>query len=162
MNTACLLTPLGSALITEDEGFITSVRISDDGTPAVWPTGNTILDKAAAQLTEYFAGIRRVFDLPLRQSGTAFQQSVWQQLLRTAFGQTCSYAQLSAQMQNPLAIRAIASANGKNDLWIIVPCHRIIGADGSLTGYAGGLWRKKWLLNHEAAVCGKGQMQLSL
>jgi methylated-DNA-[protein]-cysteine S-methyltransferase len=161
METACITTPLGAAVITEDDGFIISVKVTDDPAAIVTGTGNAVLNMAIQQLNEYFEGKRHDFNLPLKQAGTPFQHSVWQQLMETAFGDTCSYTQLSAQMKNPLAIRAIASANGKNKLWIIVPCHRIIGADGSLTGYAGGLWRKQWLLKHEAAVCGKGQMQLT-
>ncbi|GAB2687466.1 methylated-DNA--[protein]-cysteine S-methyltransferase [Mucilaginibacter koreensis] len=162
METACMATPLGVAIITENEGYITSVKVTDEPAEVLTSTENAVLNMAISQLNEYFEGRRRAFDLPLKQAGTPFQQSVWQHLMETGFGDTCSYTQLSAQMKNPLAIRAIASANGKNNLWIIVPCHRIIGANGSLTGYAGGLWRKQWLLNHEATVCGKGQMQLSL
>ena len=115
---------------------------------------------AVEQLDEYFAGKRKVFDFPFRQAGSDFQQEVWQCLLTIGYGKTISYLQQSKLMKNPLAIRAIASANGKNHLAIIVPCHRVIGSDGGLTGYAGGMWRKKWLLEHEARVMGSGQTSL--
>jgi methylated-DNA-[protein]-cysteine S-methyltransferase len=100
------------------------------------------------------------FDLPLNQPGSHFQQQVWEQLLKITYGNTLPICQQSQQMKNPLAIRAIAAANGRNNLWILVPCHRVIGSNGSLTGYAGGLWRKKWLLEHEAHVMGVGQTKL--
>ncbi len=119
-----------------------------------------LLKLAAKQLDEYFAGERKVFDFPIKQPGSSFQQEVWQCLLQIGYGKTISYLQQSKMMNNPLAIRAIASSNGRNDLAIIVPCHRVIGSDGSLTGYAGGLWRKKWLLEHEAKVLGVGQTKL--
>jgi methylated-DNA-[protein]-cysteine S-methyltransferase len=159
MYTTHHLTPLGTVQITADDEFITSVTIE----PKVIyeQTGNhSLLQLATKQLDEYFSGDRVNFDLPLQQIGTPFQQEVWQELLRIRYGKTMSYAQLSKEMKNPLAIRAIAAANGKNKLWIIVPCHRVIGSDGSLTGYAGGLWRKQWLLEHEARVSGQGQTKL--
>ena len=109
-----------------------------------------LLSLTKAQLQEYFAGERRNFELPLKQLGTDFQQKVWQLLLQIPFGKTISYNDLSKQYGDLKAIRAVASANGKNNLAIIVPCHRVIGSNQSLTGYAGGLWRKKWLLEHEA------------
>lgn len=108
-----------------------------------------LLQKCIDQLNEYFSGKRKTFDLPLNQEGTQFQQQVWQLLLQIPFGKTISYHQLATQYGDLKAIRAVASANGKNNLAIIVPCHRVIGSNQSLTGYAGGLWRKKWLLEHE-------------
>ena len=152
---------MGIARIIAEDGFITSVSIRDEQIE-VLPTDDELLLKAMQQLAEYFAGNRKVFDLPIKQQGTDFQQSVWEQLLKIDYGKTISYSQQSKLMKNPLGIRAIAAANGKNHLWIIVPCHRVIGADGSLTGYAGGLWRKKWLLAHEARVMGVGQTTLFL
>jgi methylated-DNA-[protein]-cysteine S-methyltransferase len=152
-------TTIGFARIEDADGYISSVKAyeiaGDDATEAT-----PVLQLAAQQLDEYFAGERQIFDFPIRQKGTNFQQEVWKGLCDIEYGKTISYAQQSKRMQNPLAIRAIASANGKNDLWIIVPCHRVIGSDGSLTGYAGGLWRKKWLLAHEARVLGVGQTSL--
>ena len=106
--------------------------------------------QTAHQLTEYFAGSRRVFELPIRQSGSPFQTRIWQLLHQIPYGKTISYTTLAKQYGDLKAIRAVASANGKNNLAIIVPCHRVIGTNQSLTGYAGGLWRKQWLLAHEA------------
>jgi methylated-DNA-[protein]-cysteine S-methyltransferase len=111
--------------------------------------GKKILQKCIIQLDEYFAGERKIFDLPIQQKGTDFQQKVWKGLVQIPFGKTISYLQFAQQLGNVKAIRAAASANGRNELCIVVPCHRVIGSDGSLTGYAGGLLRKKWLLDHE-------------
>ncbi|MBK9109511.1 MAG: methylated-DNA--[protein]-cysteine S-methyltransferase [Saprospiraceae bacterium] len=111
---------------------------------------NESLELLVKQLDEYFHKTIRQFDLPLHLLGTEFQQKVWIQLLQIPFGQTISYEKLSLKMEQPLAIRAIANANGQNPIAILVPCHRVIGKDGSLTGYAGGMWRKQWLLEHES------------
>ncbi|MCD8740043.1 methylated-DNA--[protein]-cysteine S-methyltransferase [Mucilaginibacter roseus] len=154
-------TPLGVARITDDDGFISAISIRDEDIKTNEPE-TELLKTAAQQFDEYFAGKRKDFDFPIRQAGTEFQQKVWRQLLQIPYGSTTSYAALSNQMKSPLAIRAIASANGKNNLWIVVPCHRVIGSDGSLTGYAGGLWRKQWLLEHEARIAGTGQTKLAL
>jgi len=108
------------------------------------------LEDCVIQINEYFEGYRKQFDLKLNPEGTNFQKKVWQQLQKIPFGKTISYLELSKQLGDVKAIRAVANANGKNPIWIIVPCHRVIGSDGSLTGYAGGLHRKKWLLNHES------------
>ncbi|RKR82695.1 methylated-DNA-[protein]-cysteine S-methyltransferase [Mucilaginibacter gracilis] len=153
-------TPLGIARITETDGFISAVSVLDN-CPEDEQCTSPLLQQAANQLDEYFAGTRRAFDFPFKQNGTDFQQQVWHQLMNIGYAETISYTQQSQRMQNPLAIRAIAAANGKNNLWIIVPCHRVIGANGSLTGYAGGIWRKKWLLQHEAMVAGIGQTKLA-
>ncbi len=154
-------TPVGIAKISAEGDYITSVTITDDDELIIEEPSSEVLRMAIRQLDEYFAGKRQKFDLPIKQSGTDFQQQVWQQLLNIDYGATISYAQLSNQMKSPLAIRAIAAANGKNNLWIVVPCHRVIGSDGSLTGYAGGLWRKQWLLEHEATTLGIGQIKMS-
>jgi len=153
-------TPVGVARITETDGFISSVSILDT-IPEMEEVSSPLIERAIQQLDEYFAGIRREFDLPLKHEASAFQQQVWDTLLKIDYGKTISYQQQSEMMNNPLAIRAIASANGKNPWWLVVPCHRVIGADGSLTGYGGGLWRKRWLLAHEARVAGIGQMSLN-
>lgn len=97
-----------------------------------------------------FSGQRTDFDLLLRPQGTAFQQRVWQSLTQIPHGKTTTYLNQAKELGDVKAIRAVASANGKNPLWILVPCHRVVGSDGSLTGYAGGVWRKKWLLEHES------------
>jgi methylated-DNA-[protein]-cysteine S-methyltransferase len=109
-----------------------------------------LIDLCFSQLDEYFSGARTEFDLPLDLRGTDFQQRVWKLLLNIPFGETTSYLDLSKKYGDTNTLRAIGSANGKNPVSIIVPCHRVIGNDGSLTGYAGGLWRKKWLLEHES------------
>ncbi|RYY21015.1 MAG: methylated-DNA--[protein]-cysteine S-methyltransferase [Sphingobacteriaceae bacterium] len=151
--------PIGMIRIGETEAQISSIIFMEEEADLIQPE-NELLKTVCNQLHEYFAGKRSTFDFPVAQTGTAFQQQVWQEIDKVGFGKTQSYAQLSAQFGNPLAIRAIASANGKNKLWIVVPCHRIIGTNGELIGYAGGLWRKKWLLQHEAVVCGKAQITL--
>ena len=106
----------------------------------------------AAQLNDYFTGKRTTFDVTLATHGTAFQQAVWQALTEVPFGQTQSYSDIAHALNNPKAVRAVGAANGKNPISIIVPCHRIIGANGKLTGYAGGLERKQWLLEHEGLI----------
>jgi len=152
-------TPIGFARIEDDGNKICSVTVLEHtGTDSTTPTA--LVQLAANQLDEYFKGERKAFDFPYQQTGTDFQQQVWQNLCNVNYAETISYAQLSKRMKNPLAIRAIAAANGKNNLWIVVPCHRIIGSDGSLTGYAGGLWRKQWLLDFEAKNAGVGQTTL--
>ena len=149
METAYIATPIGTAEIKGDENGIYSVSISD-AEQKVSETIPEILKLATAQLEEYFSGGRQDFNLKLNAVGTEFQKKVWKIILEIPFGKTISYMELSKIFGDVKAIRAIASANGKNPLWIFIPCHRIIGADGSLTGYSGGLWRKKWLLEHES------------
>jgi methylated-DNA-[protein]-cysteine S-methyltransferase len=160
MDEVYYQTPVGFAHITADDNFITKISIRDE-VHEVKQVTSPVLNLTIKQLDEYFAGERKIFDLPINQPGTDFQQRVWQQLLQIPYGVTISYAQMSNQMNSPLAIRAIAAANGKNNLWIVVPCHRVIGSNGSLTGYAGGLWRKQWLLDHEASITGTGQTKLA-
>ena len=111
--------------------------------------GNTHIELVKGQLTEYFASNRSTFTVPLDTPGTDFQQKVWQELVQIKAGKTASYAQIATSIGNPNAVRAVARANGMNKVSIIIPCHRVIGSDGSLTGYGGGLPRKKWLLDHE-------------
>lgn len=152
-------TPIGFARIEDEADLVCSITVHENAGDDITNPSPAIL-AAARQLDEYFAGERLEFDFPFRQKGSDFQQSVWKHLCDISYGKTISYAQLSKRMNNPLAIRAIASANGKNSLWIVVPCHRVIGSDGNLTGYAGGLWRKQWLLEHEARIQGFGQTSL--
>ncbi len=148
METVAINTPLGIAQITGDANGITQISVIDEGdVSSEIPTG---LQNAVTELNDYFQGKRTHFDFKLNPKGTEFQQKVWQALLEIPYGKTCSYMDLSKKIGDVKAIRAVASANGKNPLWIVVPCHRVIGTDGSLTGYAGGLWRKKWLLEHES------------
>src|SRR5665213_1332705 len=143
MFAAYFQTPVGVARITEEDNFITSISILD-GPFDITPVESPLLKLAIEQLNEYFAGGRKIFDLPLKQSGSEFQQKVWDELLKIDYGANISYLQQSKLMRNPLGIRAIAAANGRNRLWVVVPCHMVIGSNGSLTGYAGGLWRKQW------------------
>ena len=111
-----------------------------------------VIAQCVSELTEYFNGARQCFNVPVHQEGTAFQKSVWNELLSVPFGKTMSYLELSRRLGNVKAIRAAASTNGKNQIAIIVPCHRIIGSNHDLVGYGGGLSKKRWLLAHEAKV----------
>ncbi|MDR6969046.1 methylated-DNA-[protein]-cysteine S-methyltransferase [Flavobacterium arsenatis] len=148
MQTAYIKSPLGITEIIGDENGISSISVLDSEKEITKEIPG-VLKEAVAELQEYFAGNRNDFTFKLNPKGTDFQQKVWQELLNIPFGKTISYLELSKKLGDVKAIRAVASANGKNPLWIVVPCHRVIGTDGSLTGYAGGLWRKKWLLEHE-------------
>ncbi len=112
------------------------------------------IQQCLKQMDEYFAGQRRVFDFPFGQEGTPFQKKVWNELLNIPFGKVISYLELSKRIGDPKAIRAVGTSNGKNQLCIVVPCHRVIGSDGKLVGYGGGQWRKRWLLDHEAKYAG--------
>lgn len=149
METAYIKTPLGVAKIEGDELGVQTIIVldSDEKLSDIIPE---VLEDAVYQLREYFEGARKEFSLTLNPEGTEFQKSVWKALERIPYGKTLSYLEFSKILGDPKAIRAVASANGRNPLWIVVPCHRVIGSDGSLTGYAGGLHRKKWLLEHES------------
>jgi methylated-DNA-[protein]-cysteine S-methyltransferase len=147
MEITNIKTPLGITKIMGDENGISVISVSDEG--EISEQIPAVLQEAVSQLMAYFEGKRTTFDFKLNPKGTEFQQKVWNGLLEIPFGKTMSYLELSKKLGDVKAIRAVASANGKNPLWIVVPCHRVIGTDGSLTGYAGGLWRKKWLLEHE-------------
>ena len=146
--------PIGRLLLTSDGTALTGLYMEPsrkaqctDG----WIEDVSVapLSATVRQLTEYFEGARREFDLPLRLQGTAFQQRVWRELTEIPYGQTWSYGQLAHRIDKPRASRAVGLANGRNPISILVPCHRVIGADGSLTGYGGGIERKRWLLVHE-------------
>ncbi len=143
-------TPLGITAIKGDTGGILSVSVLKAEIAAPSVEVPDLLEDAVAQLREYFAGTRQLFKLKLNLKGTDFQKNVWRELLNIPYGKTISYLELSKRLGDVKAIRAVAAANGQNPFWIVVPCHRVIGSDGSLTGYAGGLWRKKWLLEHES------------
>jgi methylated-DNA-[protein]-cysteine S-methyltransferase len=117
-------------------------------------TSNAVVEKAVRQIKEYFAGDRREFDVPVDAQGTPFQKAVWRRLLEIPYGRTASYRDIARSLGNPKAVRAVGGANGRNPIAIIVPCHRIIGSDGSLTGYGSGIWRKEWLLEHEGWSAG--------
>jgi len=163
--------PIGRLLLQTDGVSLTGLYMDVAGRP---PPGMNDrqedanagpLPEAARQLEEYFAGTRRDFDLPLHLQGTQFQQRVWRALTEIPYGATWSYGELAKRIGNPNASRAVGLANGRNPISILVPCHRVIGADGSLTGYGGGLQRKQWLLAHErasrsAAACTHGARAL--
>ncbi len=149
MSNCTIETPLGIAKIIGDEDGISSVTIlnSNEIITEIIPEE---LQDCIYQLKEYFNGEREHFSIKLNPQGTEFQKRVWEELQIIPYGKTLSYLELSKQLGDVKAIRAVANANGKNPLWIIVPCHRVIGSDGSLIGYAGGLHRKQWLLEHES------------
>ena len=148
---------LGLIKINISNGFINEVSFIKNGkepelstdTNKLHAAESKIFQKCTRQLDEYFSGKRKIFDLPIYQEGTDFQQNVWKELIQIPYGKTITYLQLAQRIGNVKAIRAAAAAKGRNLLWIIVPCHRVIGSNGSLTGYAGGLPMKKWLLEHE-------------
>ncbi len=156
-----LKSPLGLIKLTATEETVNSVLFVFPDTEMEPENSNAILEECKKQLKEYFAGKRKEFDVPIYQEGTEFQKRVWDELMKIHFGETISYHQLAEALGDVKSIRAVGSANGKNKISIIVPCHRVIGADGSLTGYAGGLWRKEWLLKHEAKHSGK-ELQMEL
>lgn len=149
MEQTSFATPIGTMKLEMDQGAIKLLEFTDDEL-AQEPKdlSQSTLD-AVAQLMAYFDGELTSFDLPIAPDGTEFQKKVWQELLKIPFGKTISYQEMANRLGDPLVIRAAASANGKNPIAIIIPCHRVIGSNGSLTGYAGGLHRKKWLLAHE-------------
>ncbi|WP_040280671.1 methylated-DNA--[protein]-cysteine S-methyltransferase [Psychroserpens damuponensis] len=149
METCIIKSPLGFTKICGDDDGISQVTIlnSEDKETDIIPAQ---LEDCVIQLREYFEGTRTTFDLKLNAQGTAFQNVIWELLQEIPYGKTISYLQLSKRLGDVKAIRAVANANGKNPLWIIVPCHRVIGSDGKLTGYAGGIHRKQWLIEHES------------
>jgi methylated-DNA-[protein]-cysteine S-methyltransferase len=141
-------TPIGIARIVGDEGGISSISVIDGKDESSNNIPDCLKD-CVTQLEEYFQGTRKSFNLNLNPQGTEFQKEVWRSLQQIPYGETITYLKQSEEFGDVKAIRAIAAANGKNPLWIVIPCHRVIGSNGSLTGYAGGLWRKRWLLEHE-------------
>ncbi len=146
------VTPVGMLCIAEEGGALVSVNITrdtDQGMPDGTKKETPLLRQAAAQLAEYFAGKRTQFALPLAPQGTAFQKKVWDALCAIPYGETRSYQEIAAQIGNAKACRAVGGANNRNPLMILIPCHRVIGRDGSLVGYGGGLWVKQYLLELE-------------
>jgi len=146
--------PVGILKIVGTEDYISEVSFHDktqklEGKKKHLPP---LLIQCVEQLIQYFNGVRRQFELPIHQPGTAFQQGVWNELMTILYGKTISYQELAVKTGDSKATRAVANANGKNNVVIIVPCHRVIGSNHDLVGYSGGLWRKKWLLEHEAKV----------
>ena len=150
--------PLGDLLAVRDEHGLTGLYLSTGTHPKLvdpaWIRDDSAFDDVRGQLAEYFAGERRGFSVPLNPAGTPFQQRVWAALRDIPYGETTSYGKTAAAVGAPDATRAVGRANGQNPISIIVPCHRVVGANGSLTGYGGGLDAKRWLLAHEAAHTG--------
>ena len=160
MKNAYYESPIGLMQISGSDELINSlIFVEKLNLPA--GDSNSYLDYCITQLSEYFDGTRKEFHLNLKPEGSLFQLKVWDSLLKIPFGTTKTYLWQSKELGNELAIRAVANANRRNRISVIVPCHRVIGSDGTLTGYAGGLWRKKWLLEHEANYS-KREHQLNL
>jgi len=151
--------PAGPLVIAADDTGLRHIEFYQNRHPADradWRGGdNDVLQATEAQLDEYFAGARTLFDLPLAPHGTAFQRDVWQELARIPYGETISYVQLAQRVGKPTASRAVGAANGRNPLPIVLPCHRVIGADGAMTGFGGGLPMKEFLLRLEGAMPGE-------
>jgi len=156
-SVSVLDSPIGLLGVRVDDDALTGVHMGEPG----WEvrTGSReeelLAAEVARQLSSYFAGERTAFDLPLRPQGTVFQREVWEALCTIPFAETASYRDIAEQVRRPAAVRAVGQANGRNPISVIVPCHRVIGASGALTGYGGGLDRKQWLLRHEADVAGR-------
>jgi methylated-DNA-[protein]-cysteine S-methyltransferase len=152
--------PLGQLLVSGDDTGVTGLYLPSGKNATAphpdWQRDDAALEPAAIQLREYFAGTRQEFDLALNAAGTVFQRRVWAALREIPYGRTASYGETAAAIGAPTASRAVGLANGQNPISIIVPCHRVVGADGSLTGYGGGLDAKRWLLAHEATHAGVG------
>lgn len=151
VHTAYYSSPVGLLEITGTEEGILGVHFMDVKKKAS-STIHPCLKECIYQLDEYFKGIRKEFGLKLSPKGTAFQLKVWEQLLTVPFGRTASYLDISKLIGDVKATRAVGTANGCNPIAVIIPCHRVIGADGKLVGYGGGIKRKEWLLNHESAI----------
>ena len=152
MHYSTLTTPIGELLlIADDDGALTAVHLPGrHGSTDGLQRNDALLEPARRQLTEYFAGERTEFDLSLRPTGAPFQFRVWEKLATIPYGETVSYGEIARELGHPTASRAVGAANGRNPIAIVVPCHRVIGANGSLTGYAGGLDQKRALLDLEA------------
>ncbi|MBA2499185.1 MAG: methylated-DNA--[protein]-cysteine S-methyltransferase [Chitinophagaceae bacterium] len=152
--TTCYHSPIGKIKISGTTDYISEVIFADDDVPTIVLSEQLppLLIDCTEQLIQYFQGERRFFELPLNQQGTLFQQEVWTELMSIAYAKTVSYINIARRTGDPKATRAVANANAKNNLCIIVPCHRVIGANNELTGYSGGIWRKKWLLEHEKKI----------
>lgn len=150
-QTTYYKTPIGTAKIIGNKNGIQAVSVLEEDIETSSEIPECLQD-CVKQLEDYFKGKRNSFNLKLNPKGTLFQKKVWEELLNIPFNKTRTYLEQSKALGDVKAIRAVASANGKNPIWIIIPCHRVIGSDGSLTGYAGGIWRKKWLLAHENPV----------
>ena len=158
-----VISPIGTFLVAARGHQIIEVRLpgtwSPSSIPGDWRRDGAVVEPAEVQLAEYFAGSRTAFDLELAPHGTTFQQSVWAALETIPYGATASYREIAVAVGNPNATRAVGMANNRNPIALVIPCHRVIGADGSLTGYGGGLEMKTWLLEHERTVVERGLVQ---
>ena len=152
--------PVGNVVIVGNETEISCVEFMGDSIEISSHYTSKIIEQCALELQEYFTGVRTEFSLSLCQTGTEFQQKTWTQLEAIPFGKTISYLELAQSLGDKKLVRAVGNANGKNKIAILIPCHRVIGANGNLVGYAGELWRKHWLLEHEKSVYGS-ESQLS-
>lgn len=155
-NSILYRSPIGFVLIKAEDGYVTSISTLEDNEIGNYKESINIsnenyivLNECTQQLDEYFIGKRKLFNFKYKNIGTKFRQKVWEEVEKIPYGTTVSYKDLAITINNVKAVRAVGGANHYNNLWIVVPCHRVIGSDGSLTGYGGGLWRKKWLLDHE-------------
>lgn len=151
MPTCTIPTPIGSLCIREEDEAICAIDFTKGD---LCPPGTPLLAEAARQLTAYFDGTLTAFDLPIRLEGTSFRMKCWRALQTIPYGETISYGEQAKRIGNPKAVRAVGGANHHNPVSIVVPCHRVIGADGSLTGYGGGMDKKQWLLEHEKRILG--------
>ena len=158
-SRAIVQAPFGAVTVVASDAGVRYVMFDNEAHPKSFAKMNVVDDEshpivaeACVQLQQYFNGTRTDFDLPLDLVGTDFQVAAWTSLARVPFGTTASYAQQAAAIGRPTAVRAIGAANGRNPVVVVLPCHRIVGADGSLTGFGGGLSTKRWLLDHETSV----------
>lgn len=156
-----LRTAIGQLKITADETAVNSILFVFKDTEMEEENLNSVIIQCKTELAEYFAGKRKEFNVPIHQDGTEFQHRVWNELMKIPYGKTVSYNDIAIALGDKKSVRVVGSSNGKNKISIIVPCHRVIGKDGSLTGYAGGMWRKQWLLNHEKEFSG-GEKQMEM
>ena len=144
--------PLGQLLIVSSDSGLKQIQFDPENSGQKSPSGHPLLNRVRQQLDEYFEGSRTHFELPLETEGSAFQKAVWRETLNIAYGQTATYAAIAHKIGRSNAFRAAGLALGRNPIPIVIPCHRVIGSGGRLTGYGGGLWRKEWLLKHEKAL----------
>lgn len=158
MRWTTIASPIGDLLAVRDEIGLTQLQLPQGKRPqrvdAAWTRDDAAFADVRSELAEYFAGERRTFTVPLHPAGTPFQQRVWAALADIPYGETTSYGKTAVAIGSPTASRAVGLANGQNPIPVIVPCHRVVGANGSLTGYGGGLDAKRWLLAHEASRVG--------
>jgi len=155
MNFTFVDTPIGEILVAGDADAVHEIHFAPAAPEDDWTLDDKALKYATVQLRSYFAGKRRNFNFPLAMRGTEFQLSVWNALRKTPFGETTTYGTIAGIIGRPDAVRAVGAANGANPIPIVVPCHRVIGSNGALTGFGGGIPVKRWLLDHEARIAGR-------